>query len=259
MWVYFDESGHPHPNDSCPKSVLVAVCIEESINRDMTRNLHNMKKDLLGTEDCELKGSSLLRKSTFEKVVKKRELVECFFNYLRDLPFTVFAMIMPRPSRVPNWNLTSLPNQYEFLLLRVQNLALEMDDKALLIFDDGGPSGIWQEHGPSDINLARAITNYLFRHAVGKSLDRIYEVPMFVKSLITPGVQIADMIARCIRIYEEKGLYTATRSTDPFESAIRRYYGIIEDKKRDFIDESTTMYGFSRLSDQVICGLPLQP
>jgi hypothetical protein len=215
-----------------------------------------MKKDLLNNEDYELKGSLLLRKSTFQKVVNKRELVGKFFDYLRDLPFTVFAMIMPRPSRVPSWNLITLPKQYEFLLLRVQNLAVETNDKALLIFDDGGPSGIWQERGPSDINLARAITNYLFRHAKGKSLDRIYEEPMFVKSLISPGIQIADMIAKCIRFYEENGLSTATRGSDPFESAMRRYYKIIEAKKKDFADESGTMYGFSKLSDQVICGLP---
>ena len=61
------------------------------------------------------------------------------------------------------------------------------------------------------------------------------------------------LVAVCI---QENSLSTATRSSDLFESAMRRYYKIIEDKKMDFVDESGTMYGFSKLSDQVICGLP---
>jgi hypothetical protein len=225
------------------------------MNRDIIRNLHNMKKDLLGREDYELKGSQLLRKSTFQAVIKKRELVECFFDYLRNLPITVFAMVMPKPTKIPKWNLTTLPDQYEFLLMRINILVEESNENALLIFDDGGPSGIWAEGGPSDINLARAITNYLFRHGRGKTFTRIYEVPMFVKSIITPGIQIADMIARCIRIYEEKQLHLVARATDPFDSAISRFYKIIADKKKDLKDESgNTLWAFSTLSEKSVCG-----
>lgn len=253
MWAYIDESGHPHPNDSCTKSVLVAVCLEEGYNRGVTRHLHNLKKDLLGDEDIEVKAHKLLRPSTLAKVPHKREFVERFFEYLQNLPLTIFAMIMPRPEQVPRYPYGILPNQYRFLLQRVNMFMQEFEGKALVIFDSGGPSSVWEGGGSSDVNLSTHITNYLFRHREGQQLDRIHEVPFFVNSKIVPGIQIADMAASCIRIHEERELYRENRLRDPFLSAIERYYSKVHDKTKDFEDEfGDQIWGFYSMSERAL-------
>ena len=54
-------------------------------------------------------------------------------------------------------------------------------------------------------------------------------------SQITQGIQITDMIASVIRLYQENNLYRGVPVGDRFLSAIARYYGIVRIKTVDLI------------------------
>lgn len=262
MWVYVDESGHPHPNDSSEKAVLVAVCLDESFNRQITIQLHNLKRDLLGKEDYEIKANKLLRPSTFLQVATKRELSEAVFDLFANLPLRIFAVVMPRPKQLPMYELGHLPIQYVHLLQRIELFMQPRSDKAMMIFDDGGPTGVWKaprpghehlEHKSAALLLSTAFTNFLFRHPRGREFVKIHEVPFFVSSQIVPGLQIADMMAGCIRLYEQRRLYETTRIINPFDSAIRRFYRVLEGKKEDLIDEEgNTIWAFYSMSERAL-------
>ena len=233
MLVFIDQSGDIHPKDSTRRPVLAAVCLRETRSRDLSRQMFNIKKRLTEKpEEFELKGHKLLTRKTFEKRPAKRELVESTFELISNLDLTAFAIVMERPSVIPALQPGMLPNQYRYILQRV-NLLLEADfenDMALLIFDGQGPN--------FGRDLSSAISGFLFKHAEGQSYTRIVETPLFVDSKITPGIQIADMIASCVRQYQENELYRRPLPAgDPFLSAISRYYRCIQQKTKDL--EST--------------------
>ena len=113
--VYMDESGHPHPNDPSSRPVVVAACIQERDARRVAGRLHGIKRDVLGRERMEMKGSSLINRPTFRRRPDMVAFVEEFFSALLNLPITVFAVIMERPAVAPDPKEMKLPDQFRFL------------------------------------------------------------------------------------------------------------------------------------------------
>lgn len=247
MLVFIDESGHPHPKDSTTRPILVSVCLPESRHRDVSRQLFSLKRNLLGREEYELKGTKLLRPKVFEAKPRKRELVESVFDLVRNTDLVLFAIIMERPSTKPLIPEGTLPNQYRFLLQRI-NAFMEQsakpNDMAILIFDGQGTAGIPGGLGPG-------ISRYLFRHREGQSWSRILDTPLFVDSKITPGIQLADVMASCIRQYEENELFRVNPGTDLFLCALQRYYRIAESKTRDLETVDMPLFGFYRMPERL--------
>ncbi len=81
---------------------------------------------LLGSERAglELKAHDLLKRSTFRRKPELRELVESVFDQLRNLPVTIFAVTMHRPTQVIPRQDTHLPRQYRYVLQRLHALLL---------------------------------------------------------------------------------------------------------------------------------------
>lgn len=246
MLVYIDESGHPHPNDSTTRPVLVALCLKEDAHRRVMASLYRYKRDLVG-HDLELKGTQLLRPRIFEKRPRERELVERVFDLIAITDLHIFGVIMHRPVRQPELEQGQLPWQQRRLLERIDCYVEEFGErgeKAIIVYDGLGMGGV-----PG--GLAPGITGYLCRHPSGKALTRIVITPMFVDSSVTPGVQLADMVASCIRQYTEKELYRKSPGGDPFLSALGRYYKTVEDKTLDLVSPSgMTLYGLLRMSER---------
>lgn len=239
MLAFFDESGHPHPKDSSTRPVCVAVCIDEVDARFISGRLHALKRDLIGKEDLEFKAKKLLNRSTFRRIEEKRELVEAFFDLLRNLPVTIFAVIMERPESVPMSELIFLPNQFRFLLQRCDLLAQEKNDMVTILFD-----GDFEAYG----GLSLKFNAYLHRSNEGRSMTTVTDAPFFVDSRVTCGIQIADMAAGTIRLYEENRLFQGVPAGDSFLSAIRRYYSILEEKTKDQVSpEGYPRSGFYRM------------
>lgn len=236
MLVFLDESGVPHPNDEAIRPVVVSVCINREDTRTISAQVYSLKRRL-GTPDIELKGAGLITRRVFDKRPNQRELVEAFFDLCRTLPFTLFAIVMEHPTQVPYGREVEnyLPNEYRYLLQRINRHAEESGRMATLLFDGEGPT-LYKG------TLPKKFDSFLYRSSEGQSFTSVCDSPYFVDSRLTQGIQIADMMAYVCRIYQENTLRESLPQGDSYLSAINRYYNIIKSKAVDI----TTQEGYSR-------------
>jgi hypothetical protein len=223
MLAFFDESGHPHPKDASSRPTCVAVCTDERLSHFISGRLHALKRDITQKEDAEFKAQKLLNRATFRNIPEKRELVEAFFDLLRTLEFTIFAVVMERPLNPLPADALYLSNQFRYLLQRCDILARETNDTVTLLFDGDCESG----------GLSLKFNSFLYGSAEGQSMTTVVDAPFFVDSRVTAGIQIADMAAGVIRICHENSLFRSVPRGDAFLSAIKRYYSVLEEKTKD--------------------------
>jgi len=150
---------------------------------------------------------------------------------------SVFAAVMERPDTDhPKECANILPNRYRYLLERVSHHAELRKSLALLVYDEDDKDKV----------MWKAINNFLFKHPVGKRLH-ILEMPLFVKSIITPGVQVADLMAGVVRHFYEKNLDKESPK-DAFEKWISELYSIVHKLSYNYVNERhTTNYGIFTL------------
>jgi len=255
LFAFMDESGHPHPNDSATRPVLVSVCIDAEDIRGVSIELFRLKRRILQRNqgDFEAKARDLINRATFRNRPDKREFVESFFEMIRNIPLIVFAVIMERPQSAPPTDMDFLPMQFRHLLYRI-NRYLELEGASRLgaIFFDGD--------GTNYNNLSVRFSNWLYRSRGGQSLTNLVDSPFFVDSRYTSGIQIADMIASVIRIHQESELYRGVPTGEAFLSAISRYCSIAREKSIDLEapDGVFTWYGFDRMPERLHYG-PTEP
>lgn len=224
--VFIDESGLPNPNDPTSRPVVAAVCFEESDARIVSRRIHALKKYALGGENVEIKGKKLLNKNDYLNSQIKRMRAERFFATLRNLPVTVFATVLRGPFLPPSSSAIYLENRFRFLLQRADLLARENGSLSNIVFD--GLGNRFRE-------LGQSFSNYIFRSNEGKACTHIADTPLFVDSKSAIGIQIADMCAYAIRIYQENlPLVASPAQGDAYLRAVRRWYRIIRLLTRDF-------------------------
>lgn len=60
MLAFIDESGHPHPNDSTLRPVLVAVCFSEKESHRIARQVHALKRRFLSSPEAEIHARAIL-------------------------------------------------------------------------------------------------------------------------------------------------------------------------------------------------------
>ncbi len=247
MLAFIDESGQPHPNDSNPVSTLVAVCMREREHRTLSRQLHAIKMTLVGREDVELKSLELMNERTFRRIPAKKELVEATFDLVSRLDVTIFAIIMPRPKSVPDIRPDHLPTEHIYLLQRVNALAEEMGEEALLIYDGRGMN----IHGR---NLSACINGYIFKVAEYNGiLKRTVDTALFVDSRVTPGIQLSDLAASAVRQYQQNDLYKGIPAGDLYLSAIARFYNTVKRKTRDDLtnDRGKQLWGLYKFREEL--------
>ena len=226
MLVFIDESGHPHPNDPTRRPVLAAVCFPEAASRSISNRLFGIKRSLLGNERAgeELKANKILNPRTFNRRPELRELVAEVFDQIQDLEVTIFAVVMEKPTSVIARDTVYLPNQYRYILQRVNALMEGQDAMASVLVDGDG-----SQYG----GLSAKFDSYLSRSYEGRAMTKVVDTPYFVDSRYTIGIQLADLVAGAIRLYQQAELFRNPHSSDPFLRSIARYYRIIEQKSRD--------------------------
>lgn len=246
MLAFIDESGSIHYHDSNPISVLLAVCMAERVHRGMSRQLYSSERMILGKERLrELKAVELINRRTFRRVSHKRELVESVFNLMSHLEIVVFAIIVPRPSQPLDLPEGHLPKPHRFLFQRINALADNMSQEAVLIYDGNGMN-------IQGRNISRCVSSYIFKVAeYNNILRRIVDTPLFVDSCVTPGIQIADLAASVVRQYEQNGLGNKIVEGDDYLSAINRYYHVVKGMTRDDLrdDFQRSLYGFYKVPE----------
>ena len=234
MLVFIDESGKPHPKDSTINPILCAVCINEQDIKQLSQKIFNLKMKIYG-KDSEIKSTSLLRKQILLKNMTNNkqyidELVKIACSYI----IRVFAIIMDKPDEPFTLTKNLLPKHYMLLIKRIEYFCENYNyEKAIMVFDEISPG--------DDFIVAKCITNFLFMSRLGKTFDRILEMPLFVNSSVTPAIQIADIFAGIIRHYYENGLdfLTQDKITDPFESWINNLFIQIKNKTEDLKQASS--------------------
>ena len=227
MLAFIDESGHPNPKDQNNRPVVVAVCFDERDARTISRRIYAMKQATLGEEHAqsELKARDLINRPNYRRRPEARALADEFFTALRNLPTTVFATVMQGPF-VQQERDDRLENRFRFLIQRIELLAAEQDAVANVMFD--GHSG--QLSG-----LSERFSGYLFRSQEGIANAHIADTPSFVDSSSSVGIQIADMCAYVVRVYQQNELHrTSPSQGDEYLFAIRRWYQTIQDSTKDF-------------------------
>lgn len=247
LFSFMDESGHPHPKDAATRPVLINVCINAHDMRSVSIGLFRLKRRILQRDqgDFEAKAKELITRGTFRNRPEKREFVESFFEMCRNLPLVIFAVIMEKPQSPLTSDIDFLPMQFRDLLYRVNRLLeLETEKSLGAIFFDGD--------GSQYNKLSVRFSNWLYMSRGGQSLVNLGDSPFFVDSRFTSGIQIADMSASVVRIYEENGLNRGAPAGDDFLSAISRFYRIIKEKTRD-LEAPTgdfTWYGFDYMPER---------
>ncbi len=227
MLAFIDESGKPNPNDANSRPVVVAVCFDESVSRDITRRIYAIKRNLLDSQqtEAELKGTKLLKEKTYTRSRASRLFAEDFFAALSTWEVTIFATIMRAPFAARQKD-GLLETRFRYLLQRIDLLAAECGTHANVMFDG---------RGDEFRDLSRRFSGYLFRSNEGRRRLNITDSPAFVDSATSAGIQIADMCAYVISKYQEKQLFSLPPSQDDcYQRAVRSWYRYIESRTRDF-------------------------
>lgn len=124
------------------------------------------------------------------------ELVQELLGSLHDLDARVFgtlsevhdvqAVLRPRADL--------LPRQLAFLLERANDYAAGRGDQRVIctVFDS---VHLGQDHG-----IEAGVSNFMFRTSKGQQMRQIVPQPFFVNSMLTPGLQVADIVSYLLRL-----------------------------------------------------------
>lgn len=243
MLVFIDESGHPRPTDSTKRPVLLAACIKETDIRQINRYIYKTKLDIFEKSDVEIKATNLINKKTLtQKYSKNKEFVDKIMSIIPQFNVKIFAVIMEKPDFNPYIKDGILPKQYFYMLKRIELFCQNHNyPMSMVIFDE--------QDRNEDKKISIAFNNFLYQSSLGKTFEKILEVPLFANSQITNGIQLADLMAGIVRHYYENNL----NERDPvnnFEIWISSMFGILKKKTENLREKSTGYleYGFFEMS-----------
>jgi len=201
---------------------------------------HFGKPPNAGDPPVEIKAHALLNRRRYRqaasghaKALRGANLIESVFDVIqKNREIVVFAVTGERPTFPPQTPPGLLPLHYLFLLQRIYRHAVELGEQtmAVVIFDEKDPD--------VDAKLSHAFAHFLFSVPEGQDMKNVLETAFFVSSKITFGVQLADLVASCLRqslelsIGGKLGAFTS----DPFISALKRFDAILRGKTTDFND-----------------------
>ncbi len=235
MLVFIDES-YDRATDLNPKSTFSAVLIEEHRSRALDAKLFELKRHFWRVQnsyEMELKGRLLLNSKALE-LPKNREFMGQFLSLFREIGAITFAVTQdgtfPLASKTDR-----LPNLYRALMWRVNSVMAErfVDQHAIFFFD-----GI--DHKTNQ-KIAISFTNFMLKHRWGQSYRNILPTPFFCDSEVTPGVQMADVIAYCVNEWH-KGQ----------RGVLDDYYKQFRELTNDYADESEELLlrGFQKIKPE---------
>ena len=252
MLVFIDESGALHPNDPSPRATLCAVCVPEGISRAFNQSLHDLVKTIYPSRDpmeMEIKAEKFLARRPFEYSAERRALVSAVSDLIESTPLAIYAVQMPRPTIVPNWPASMLRPHYRLLMERVElhMRAQEPDGFAKVLFDERDPG--------ADAADSRSFRTFMSTTAEGKSWQHILDTPFFVSSDITPGIQVADLVAGALRHYIQLQDAHSAFTTD-WERAVERLSDAARAKSRDFAMAGHTYFGLYFMPERYYAAPP---
>ncbi|MNO69543.1 hypothetical protein D3C76_603990 [compost metagenome] len=222
MLAYIDESGFPHPNDETQNPVLAAVCIPKDEVRNIMQRMYNIKMDLYGRHDVELKAVNVLKPKSITKNINNKVFADRVVNEIlcNIMNLKVFGIVMEKPEEPLQVEGGTFPNHYRFLLQRINGYSYMRGKKCIVSFDS-------QDEG-NDMLISHKMKNYLFRSGEGNNCTSIVESAFFVSSKVEEGIQLADLCAGVIRKYHE--LCVGATTMDPFSTWVNELYSKIQSR-----------------------------
>lgn len=220
MIAYIDESGFPHPNDETINPVLAAVCVPKEEIRSVSQRMYNIKMDVFGRHDVELKAVNVLKPKSITRNTNNKSFTDRVVNEVlnKTLNLRVFAIVMDKPKVPLEVESGTFPNHYRFLLQRINGYSFMRGKKCVVSFDS-------QDEG-NDMIISHKMKNYLFRSGEGNKCTSIVESAFFVSSRVEEGIQLADLCAGIIRKYYETVMNSD--ALDPFSTWIDELYSKIQ-------------------------------
>jgi len=184
----YDERDVPHP-----KSTFSAMLIQERRYREFDMKLFELKRHfwkVTNPYDMELKGRKLLNERVLS-LPKNRDFVEQFITLCKEVGVVFFAVVQEGTFTLASES-DKLPGLYRALLRRVNTFMEDKhtDDQAVFFFD-----GI--DHRTNQ-KIAISFSNFMYRHHRGQASKNILPTPFFCDSEVSPGIQMADVIAYCV-------------------------------------------------------------
>ncbi len=232
MLVYLDESYRQEGTPNC-KSTSAAVCIQEDRYREFDTDLYKLKKlywKIQSPSDLELKGRLLLSERAIT-LPKNREFMRQLIALMKEYSVVPFAVVQDGYLSLAMIK-DRFPGIYRAILRRVDRLMEEKfsNDHAVVFFDE-------IDHGMNQ-KIAVSFNNFLFRHSSGMHFRHILPVPNFSDSSVTPGIQLADVLAYCVN---ER--YVGRRGH------LEEYFSQLRDLAFSYQnpDQGFTMWGFSMI------------
>jgi len=211
MYIFYvDESGNRDPKSSQSIYVLTAIGIFEHRWKPFYRSITDRKRSLierinrdtgirLALADCEVKSNWVRiekerKKHTFLASLtglERNSLIDLYYNQIGNHHIKLFVVIIDKSKLYAYMDQIKLHRKaWELLCEGIENFMKEEHDRhnAVLVMDDMSR----QE------NQSLAMKHAYFletRTSSGIPLKHIVEMPLFVRSELSEGVQLADLCA----------------------------------------------------------------
>lgn len=123
---------------------------------------------------------------------KNREFIRQLTALLKEYQVVPFAVVQDGSLQLSSIGGDYLPSLYRNVLRRINRYMLTKfpDYMAVLFYDS-------VDHRTNQ-KIAASFNNFMFKHNVGTQLQHVLPVLNFSDSLVTPGIQVADIIAYCV-------------------------------------------------------------
>lgn len=192
MLVFIDES-YREASEPNAKSTFAAILVKEENYRDFDTKLFQLKRSFWKVEsayDFELKGRLLMTERALD-LPKNREFISQLVYLCKEVRAVPFAVVQDGTITLASES-NRLPNLYRALLWRVNTFMREKfpQDHAEFFFD-----GIDRA---TNRKVAISFNNFMQKHRWGKEYLNVIPTPFFCDSEVSPGIQVADVLAYCV-------------------------------------------------------------
>ena len=209
IFFYVDEGGDPHPHrepllqGGTPLFCLSAVAVRATQWRELDRALFQLKRTYfpremtaftrlhpdMRPEHYEVKGRQLVKPS-HARSHRNRVFTLKIFDLARELDVRLFAAVWRKDPVNPVDAMSMYTQSLQVLAERFHYHCVQSGEQGVIVVD-GRTRNL-------DFRVASSHLSYLFGNPAGRSYTTLFEAPMFVDSVLSAGVQLADFLGSCV-------------------------------------------------------------
>lgn len=218
----------------------------------MSRRLHAKVRAVYPGKDpltIELKAAHLLNRRQFEHSPQRQQMVSEIIQLFESTALSIFGIRMRRPTTRPNWPARRVDPPSRLLSERIElHMRTHHPGRfAKLVFDETSRG--------TDAARSAAMRSYMHQTEEGRSWRQILDLPFFVSSSNTPGIQLADLMAGAIRHYQVLR-DERTQLVGPWPSTIGRLQQIAERHTEDVVVDTRTFHGLYTMPEAYFASPP---